>query len=482
MTGREHRVRRWAVVAAFVLGLAAGVARVTGDQARATIGVGPEFTLTPSRGLVGNFAGYGGQLNQHVYANISGPPSGLPDLEAKVLALQPQFVRIFFNSTEWQFPDRLQSFFRTVELARRAEAQINVTWQGGSFSVTKGFMPRFADVLADLVQNRGIGSLWVTLLNEPNSTPITLPQYEQVYRVLGDELRARGVRDRVHFMGGDLVGTTSPLGQTQVDWFRYMADHMGDLLDAWSVHVYWNFWEAAKIDRRLLAEVRTIFSTIPAPQRRPLYVTEFGVRGVATFEGELNPSPGLWPDGAPLEEATAAGFQEAWFMIRAAQLGFSATSKWDIYSAKYDAGTQDYSAIGPATASWPLRPVYRVLQLLTVTTQPRGGSIVDVASAAGADPAKVVTAYMSPGGGVTILGLHTAGGAIGTISDESVPYGIGGLPPNTLFRLVVWNADGSGTNKDIGFLDSGPTGTVALSVPLRAVFVLTSTSLVNPPW
>ena len=113
-----------------------------------------------------------------------------------------------------------------------------------------------------------------------------------------------------------------------------MASHMGDLLDAWSVHVYWNFWDSGKIDRRLRAEVRTIFSTIPAPERRPLYVTEFGVRGVATFEGETNFSPGLWPNGTAIEQTTTAAFQEAWFMIRAAQLGFAATAKWDVYAAK----------------------------------------------------------------------------------------------------------------------------------------------------
>ncbi|TML71828.1 MAG: hypothetical protein E6G14_01405 [Actinobacteria bacterium] len=335
-------------------------------QARATIQAGPEFTLTSSRGLVGGFVGYGGQLNQHVYANISGPPSGLPDLEAKVLALQPQFVRVFFNTSEWQFPDRMLSFVRTVGLAQRTQAQINITWQGSSFAFAMANMPRFADVLADLLTKGGLSSLWMTLFNEPNSTRLTLSQYEQVCRSLDDELRNRGVRDRVHFMGGDLVGTTSPLGQTQLDWFQYMASHMGDLLDAWSVHVYWNFWDSGKIDRRLRAEVRTIFSTIPAPERRPLYVTEFGVRGVATFEGETNFSPGLWPNGTAIEQTTTAAFQEAWFMIRAAQLGFAATAKWDVYAAKYDAGTQDYSAIGLGAAGWPLRPVYRVLQLLTV--------------------------------------------------------------------------------------------------------------------
>ena len=107
-----------------------------------------------------------------------------------------------------------------------------------------------------------------------------------------------------------------------------MAAHMGDLLDAWSIHVYWDFWDVGKINRRLLTEVRTIFSAIPAEQRRPLYVTEFGVRGLQTFEGEINTSPGLWPDGTSLEETTAAAFEEGWFMVRAMEVGYSGLAKW----------------------------------------------------------------------------------------------------------------------------------------------------------
>ena len=34
--------------------------------------------IVTDRVLVGDFGGYGGQLNQHVYAKVSGPPPGLP--------------------------------------------------------------------------------------------------------------------------------------------------------------------------------------------------------------------------------------------------------------------------------------------------------------------------------------------------------------------------------------------------------------------
>jgi hypothetical protein len=467
---------RWGVVALVLFGLAVAGA-FTAGRARAADPPAPEFTLAPDRGIVGDFVGFGGQLNQHVYADISGPPPDLSGMEGKLYALEPQFVRVFFNTTEWTFPDRMASFERTVQLAQRAAAQIDITWQGSTFAFAMANMSRFADVIARIVNEEGTDPLWVTLFNEPNSTRLTLTQYEQAYRSLDGYLRDRGVRDRVHFMGGDLVGTTSPLGQSQVDWFQYMATHMSDLLDAWSVHIYWNFWEPEKIDRRLNTEVRTIFAAIPAELRRPLFVTEFGVRGLPTIEGEGNFQPGLWPDGTLLEKTNAAAFQEAWFMIRAAQLGFSGMAKWDLDAGKYDNGTQYFSALGPGADGWPTRPVYNVLQLLAEATSQRFGNIVDVVPAPGADPAKHLTAYISPVGNVTILGLDTLGGVAATTSHAAVTYTIGGLPANTLFQLVIWNADGSGTNVDIGFLDSGPAGTIQIQVPLDAVFALTTAPL-----
>jgi hypothetical protein len=450
-----------------------------GDQAPAALEVS-QFTLARDRGLVGDFDGYGGQFNQHVYAKISGPPPDLPNLETKVLALQPQFVRIFFNTSEWTNADRMESFVRTVELAQRAHAEINITWQGSTFEFAMRNMGRFAAVLEGLLQNRAGESLWVTLFNEPNTTQRTLAEYEQVYRQLDGHLRDRGVRGRVQFMGGDLV--RSEYGPSQADWFKYMAGRMGDLLDAWSIHVYWDFWDSDKIDQRLLREVRTIFSTIPAEQRRPLYVTEFGVRGLEGFEGETSFEPGFWPDGTGMSATNTNAFQHAWFNIRAAQLGYTATVKWDVYPAKYDLGTQDHSAIGPAADGWPTRPVYHVLQLLALTTKPRGGSIVDVVPGAGADPSKLLTAYVSPARDVTILGLDKEGGAVGTTSHSPVSYSIGGLPTNTLFRLLAWNGGGDGENADAGFLESGPDGTVQFSVPLDAVFALTNTPIMSLPW
>jgi hypothetical protein len=459
----------------FLLALAGTPAAATGQTAPA-----PELLVERDSVVVGDFTGYGGQLNQHVYARISGPPLRLAEMEAKVVALRPHFVRIFFNTSEWTNADRMESFVRTVRLAERANAEINITWQGSTFEFAMRNMPRFADELTALLEEHGISDFWVTMFNEPNTTGRTLAEYEQVYRSLHRLLVQRGVRDRVRFMGGDL--TRSEQGASQAEWLRYMASRMGDLLDAWSVHVYWDFWDTGKIDERLLREVRTIVSTIPEAQRRPLFITEFGVRGIEGFEGERSFEPGFWPDGTGMSGTTTSAFQHAWFNIRCAQLAYSGTIKWDIYPGKYDAGTQDFSTLGPAVEGWPQRPVYNLLQLLTLTTEPRGGHIVQVTPSASADPRKLVTAYVSPANDVTVLGLHTAGGAIPTTSRDPISYRIGGLPANTSLRLLVWNGGGDGRNVDVGFLATDANGVTEISVPRDAVFAPTSTPIMTLPW
>jgi len=460
---------------AVVLLVGAAPAAASADGAPAT-----EFVVRRDQVLVGDFGGFGGQMNQHVYANISGPPPTLPAMEEKVVALRPQLVRIFFHTSEWTNADRMESFVRTVQLAERANAEINITWQGSTFEFAMRNMPRFADELAALVQRHGIERLWVTMFNEPNTTARTLAEYEQVYRSLHRLLVERGVRDRIRFMGGDL--TRSEQGPSQAEWLKYMASRMGDLLDAWSVHVYWDFWDTEKIDQRLMSEVRTIVSTIPPEQHRPIYVTEFGVRGLQTFEGEVGFDPGFWPDGSGMSATEMSAFQHAWFNLRAAQLGYSGTVKWDLYPAKYDAGTQDFSALGPGAEGWPERPVYNLLQLLGLTTEPRGGHTVEVTTDQSGARGKLVTAYVSPANDITVFGLHKAGGVIATTSHDPVTYELGGLPANASVRVLVWNGDGTGTNVDAGFFTTDANGAIEISIPKDAVFALTTTPIMTLPW
>ena len=118
--------------------------------------------------------GFGAQFNQHVYAAITPkPPGSLPDLEAKVKALEPQLVRIFFHEVQERDPDQLASFYKTVELAQEAGATINITYHtavNAKFDPPR-FMGRSRSCSETLVKTNGLANVrWVTIQNEPNTT------------------------------------------------------------------------------------------------------------------------------------------------------------------------------------------------------------------------------------------------------------------------------------------------------------------------
>jgi hypothetical protein len=445
----------------------------TNNEADLTVEAG-DFALDPTQVLVPSLGGYGAQLNQNVYAAISRQvgvtDENIPDMEAKTIALQPQLVRIFFNGSAYTDPDMMQSFVRTVQLAQRAGATIDITWSGGGESDPDGTMARFAGVLVDLVKNRGITRLrWVTVENEPNSTRVTMDQYEALYRALDRDLAAAGLRQQIRFMGGGLVEAKSPLGQTQADWFNFLATRMGDLLDAWSIHVYWDYWDTAKLVRRLTT-VRQIVDALPADERRPLYVGEFSARGLRALNGVSYPEPGVYADGTWLPDTTINAFQHAWFDVLAARLGYAGTVKWDGYFGKYDRGTQDYSLIGPPTQGWPLRPVYNATRLFTLTTRP--GWIVPGID--GSSGTKLVAAYTGPRKQTTVIGLDTSGATLATPSTTVVTYAVGGLPRDTSFQLYVWNPDGSGATAAPTVVRSDAAGLVQITAPLQSVFAVTT--------
>ena len=102
-------------------------------------------------------------------------------------------------------------------------------------------------MLADLATAKGISKLrWVTVRNEPNRPAMPKPLYLDLYRQLDRELKRLGVRSQIRIMGGDL------LFNKQQEWFDFLATReMADLLDAYSIHVYWDYRSPAKIANRL---------------------------------------------------------------------------------------------------------------------------------------------------------------------------------------------------------------------------------------
>jgi hypothetical protein len=461
---------------------------------------GPDFELTP-RVLVKSYGGAGVQFNQHTYAAISGvPEERFHDLEAKIAALRPQLVRIFYNPRQDGDPadpnrtkvqaDNWNSVVRTAKLARDVGATINVTWQSGPLATPgerRTSMAAFAEALDRLVTMNEIPNLrWVTIQNEPNTAPkkgaqknVTPDRLAEMYERLDKLLAASGLRRQIRFMGGDLIeGSTNAHSLiNQRRWFEHMSAHLSAVLDAYSVHIYWTYDDPARFETRL-TDVRRIVDQLA--NKEPVYVTEYGTRGKNRgLKGVVD--PGVFVGGKePIRicETNVAGFQSAWFQIRAAQLGFAGTVKWDCHFGKYDRGTQAYYALGqPTTNGWPTYPTYHALKLVTATTQ-AGWSVREVRPASLGDPRKLV-AFGDPAGAITILGLDSRGAQLNGTSAKKAPYSVGGLPARTEFQLVLWNRAGGGKLVLEKPVTTDAAGVARLTVSLHAVFALTTKPL--PP-
>jgi hypothetical protein len=417
--------------------------------------------------------GYGAQMNQNVYAPITGAPLGaFADLESKVVAQQPALVRVFFNDVQARtLPGALDSFYKTLQLAQRAGATINVTLQSTADLTLSLAVTRFANALNTAVKTYGVSNLrWVTIQNEPNGTKITAAQLEAWYRAFDTKLRALGLRDQIRFMGLDLVATN------QDDWFEYAASNMSDLLDAYSIHVFWDYWDTAKLEQRL-RDVHDIIANMPPAAQKPVYSMEYGVRGIRTIGSTTFVDPGVWDatQQIPVTETNVNAFQQGWFDVLAAQLGFAGTVKWDSYYGRYDNGSQAYYMLGrwDDTMIWRINPVYEVVRLFTQVTRP-GWNIIGVEQDSMLDT-RLAAGYAGPKGELTVIGLDRAGGQLNGSSSTLVPYAIGGLPPSTTFQLVEWNRDGDGGTDGAGTVVTDGQGVARLDVPLQAIFALTTT-------
>jgi hypothetical protein len=411
--------------------------------------------------------GFGAQFNANLYADISAAagvtPANVVNLEAKAVALAPRHVRIFWNSTATV--DQVASFERVVGLAQQAGATINVTYWHGPYPDPAGQMQVFANELVHLVNDLGYDAVrYVTIQNEVNSTRVTQPLYEQLYRELDRDLRTAYLRERIQFVCGDL------LQDGQASWFDYMATHMTDVCDGYSEHIYWNYFDTGRMVQRL-TEVHDIVAALPPEAQKPLYITEYGVRGRSP-NGE--PQPGLYSNGQLLERTNENAYQHAWFSVLAARLGYVGTSKWDSYYGKYDNGTQAYYVIGAPQSGWPLYPMYNLLQLFTTTVK-RGWEVVSVDSVP--DTSRILAAYVGKKKQLTVIGLDTAGAQLNAGTTTATPYSIAGFPPSKPVNLLIWNANADGLVAPKQAVTADANGVVNVSISQQAVFVLTTVRL-----
>jgi hypothetical protein len=506
-------------VTATVSGASTAETDVTNNTRTATIDITASQLASPYTVLFPSLLGYGAQFNHHLYAPITAPlvpPGEYPDVEAKVKQLQPELVRIFYNDnweenqdkTHPEYRDNYASFVKVVQLAQESGATIDIGYQNLGNLVTRNppflvpdMMSRFAAALEDLVKNYGLTNVrWAEVANEPNSGAVTLEQYKALCQALKNELVARGLGDQIHIMGGGLVENANSATRNHYEWMKWIAANVGNLVDGYAEHVYWNYNDTGRLEYRLRDTYNLMKTVLPPEQQKPVYMMEYGVRGLIACPGKptRNTLPLYYaadPNCPEIWRTNLAGFQQFWFDIGSAQLGVAGAAKWDAYWAVYDRTSQNaqvYWMIGPASENYALTPTYHAMSLLFHSTTP-GWQIIQVepwqeddwklpeaeyrreGHSAHDQPEQELVAYAGPNGELTVTGLDTHGKDLNVAStDPPSSYSIGGLPPNTSFSLAVWNATGDGTNSIAGTVTTNAAGVARFEVPIQAAFALTT--------
>jgi hypothetical protein len=489
----------------------------TNNTGTATVDV-TEHELVTSNILAPSLAGYGAQFNHHLYAPISAArisAEQYPNVEAKVKALEPHLVRIFYSDnweenadgTHPEFAQNYDSFVNVVRLAQESGAIIDISYQNlanarRTAETRRASMVKFAHALEDLVRNHGLTNVrWAEVGNEPNSggaANVGLDVYNEMVRNLHAELVARGLREQIHLMGGGLVENANVPARNHYAWMQWIAANMSDVFDAYAEHVYWTYDDSGRLEYRLRDTWHLMNEVLPPSQRKPTYMMEFGIRGYNSCPGRPTlgtQNQAYYRDAACSEiwRTNIAAFQQLWFAIGSAQLGVVGAAKWDAFWAVYDRTSlnqQYFWMTGPASEGYPLTPTYHAMSLLYHTTVP-GWQIVGVAPWDESDwtvptygveghtsndtPEKELTAYTNSESGLTILGLDTNGRNLNGVStDPAAQYSIGGLPANKNLTLVIWNATGDGTNSIMGPVPTNALGVARFEVPLHAAFALTT--------
>jgi hypothetical protein len=288
---------------------------------------------------------------------------------------------------------------------------------------------------------------------------------DDMYERLDNRLTQKGLRQQIRFMVGDLI-RESPDNQRQ--WFEHMDRSLAGLMYAYSTHIYWNYFDERKFEERL-TEVRQFVKNLPHTSTKPIFVTEYGVRG-----HDRPPAQRVFkPGGQLLSQTNVAAFQQAWFVIRSMQLGYAGTIKWDCSHGTSDSTYKHkHYVIGPPTAEgWPPYPMYHLMRLFTLTTE-AGWKVLALKHPPGSK--RQLVAVKGPGTQLTILGLDSRGARKNEDTHTPVTYTIGNLRPNATFTLVLWNRAGGGRVATEGTVKASAAGEVKVTAPLHAVFALTT--------
>ncbi|HTL28124.1 MAG TPA: hypothetical protein VL282_02840 [Tepidisphaeraceae bacterium] len=427
-----------------------------------------DFVVTDEP-IASPLVGFGVCMNPYLYAYPNTPdeikPEALKDLEAKVKALHPQFVRIFFLNSWWEkdtdnsvaknHPGMRESVIRTIRLAQDAGASvlIQLWYDTNHYENAEDVARRFAKAIAEMRTKHGLTSIrYATIQNEPdeNSDDIKMQRYPIVYRAFDKALRDEHIRDEVKIVSGDLVG------EKWERWLKMLGMELAPVSDGYSIHSYWDYWRIGTF-RQHIKEVAEVVEKMPPEQRRPLYVTEFGARG---FREHPSIEPGKSDTGKPVADVPVYSFEIGIFMMDAINNGFVGTAQWDCYDVWYDR-KMGYGVIGSVENGFPLKPGYWMLSLFTHATEPGwqpmriDGEVDDV----------WINALKSKSD-LSVFVLNRVHG------EKKVT--VSGLPAGKSLNSWIWNGDGKGTLQRAEAVSIDADGTATMSVPNMAIRVITT--------
>ena len=510
----RHLLPPWSPCASVVVAYRGIPDEALGDETSDALSGDPD--LPRRQVLAPSFEGFGPRYNQNLFATISQAErrdAGADrDLEKKLGALSAGSCRS--SSTRASRRTSESSFLHTVSLAQKLGARVNVTYWHGPYKNVPAQMKVFADALQGVLASPG--PIDVTIQNEVNTTPcVTQEVYASLYVALDGELRARSLRSRVRFIGGDLlrggVSSDEPEafqsrvdacvkacgwtriqcadkaqadGSTQEAWLADFASrtvqgvpgatYLADMFEGYSAHVYWSYWDRNKMVARLDGLQKAI-DALPARARKPLYITEFGAKGDYTrvlspgvYDGarpakDADGHTFLASEGYPIADTAIEGFQTGRFAVEALKRGVVAALRWDAFDAHYQtAPAGDFSMLKKASTEWAPTPSFPVMQLLGGAA-PRGWKVVGVD---GDDRAGLVAAALASGGSERSLFVVNDTAAVQKLVMR-------GFAKDATVRVLQWMRS-DGTARTVRTVKTGSLGGVTVDVPMHAVVAVTS--------
>jgi hypothetical protein len=239
-----------------------------------------------------------------------------------------------------------------------------------------------------------------------------------------------------------------------------MQENMADILDGYSVHVYWSNGDYKKLEGRLtrLLELREELEI-----KLPLYVTEYGVRGDNFGKNGRFNSGRL--GGKNIEESSESAFQHAWFNAFAPQCGIVGLAKWACYRVDgRKRPERDWGMICGARKRFADTPTYRVTVLLN--------RLIDdnwKADGLGRGEHTLVSVFKGPAGAQSAVVLNR-GRELETVTIDR-------LKRNATYFAAVWNRGGDGVIHSRKRVTAGANGIAKVNVPGSGLVALSTRSL-----